>query len=167
MDKILASLKEIGETSIAALFKSYLFDYQLLNFDWTDSDPDKLPDNKLPKAPLNIDMLQDALADFWLLEGERVFYYVITHLDKKIQQDKLISDYFLEGVQYDIGIKVFKNCQSGKIYQQNKDETKPVSVFSGSSNILLAKSPFELSNLANNDIFQKQYKLYIDKMYNQ
>src|SRR5690349_5773986 len=86
--QVILSLRTVAEQYLSVDFISYLFESNYLNLDWAgDSDPDEMPDEKLPPANISADKIHDAMGDFWQHYGGISLYYIYKQLDKDMKEN--------------------------------------------------------------------------------
>ncbi|RKH57935.1 hypothetical protein D7W81_30065 [Corallococcus aberystwythensis] len=141
-------LREFAQVYVAEAFIGFLFDHDILGFDWVgDKDPEEMRAEELPPAAVSIDRLQDAVGDFWNASGGRLLFYAYKSLDESARTPELRKYAYAEA-QWEVSRTVHALCQTGRVYQPRGLPKGEVVLFTGSARKVLASNPHQLDSEA-------------------
>lgn len=142
--QVMESIKRIAETAIVSSFNNFLSDEDIIEYDYeNEPDPDTLTDDELPKDYLDLDMLWDALGDYWNCRGRYTGYYVYLQLDLDMQNDPDIQKFIYDELQTLVGMQTERDNASGVILK-SAPMGGAVELFTGSQTKVIAQNHYDL-----------------------
>lgn len=150
--QVMESIKQIAETALTGSFNDFLSDEDIIEYDYeNEPDPDTLTDDELPKDYLDLDMMWDALGDYWNFTGRYAGYYIYLQLDQDMRNDLDIQKFIYDELQTLVGVQTERDNASGVILK-SAPQGAAVELFTGSETKVIAANRYDLIVAANDHV---------------